>query len=55
MNNHTVKQMTMSSERCFQQNILNIVFIDSNCYRDSYRLEVKSKAYGVLLQKYSFS
>lgn len=32
MNNHADKLMTASSERCFQQSILNTVFMDSSCY-----------------------
>lgn len=39
INNHTGKEMTASRERCFQQNILNAVFMDSSCYGDIYRLD----------------
>lgn len=43
MNNHADKQMTVSSERCFQQSILNTVFMDSSCYWDIYRLDANVK------------
>ena len=43
MNNHTGKQMTVSSERCFQPSILNVVFMDSSCYWDIYSLDANIK------------
>lgn len=43
MNNQTGKQMTASSERCFQQSILNIGFMDSSCYWDIYSLDANVK------------
>lgn len=43
MNNHSGKQMTVSSERCFQPSILNIVFMDSTCYWDIYSLDANIK------------
>lgn len=43
MKNHTGKQMTVSSERCFQPSILNTVFMDSSCYWDIYSLDANIK------------
>lgn len=43
MNSHTGKQMTVSSERCFPQSILNTVFMDSSCYQNIYRLDANVK------------
>ena len=43
MNNHAGKQMTASSEGCFQPSILNIVFMDSSCCWDIYSLDANVK------------
>lgn len=43
MNNHAGKQMTASTERCFQPSILSLVFMDSSCCWDIYSPDANVK------------